>query len=280
MYPVARRHFPSARLLIDTHNVDSSLYARYAERLGWSPRGVYSRLMARQFHDLEAIAFRDADCIWTCSSDEIALVKRQVADARTMLVPNGVDIGKFKPQPASARIADRLMFFGRLDYVPNEDAVQLLATEIMPRVRVVRPATQLRLVGVGAGPALERLVDRTAGCELVGRVPDIRTELEAAGVVVVPLRAGSGTRLKIIEALAMGCPLVATTIGAEGLDLVPGVHYLRADSAADFAEAVVRLCADRALAEGLGDAGRRFVQARYDWGRLEGMIQQGLQNGA
>ena len=134
-------------------------------------------------------------------------------------------------------------------------------------------------MGVGAGPSLQRLADRTDGCELVGRVPDIRIELQTAGVVVVPLRAGSGTRLKIIEALAMGCPLVATTIGAEGLDLVPGEHYLRADSAADFADAVVRLCADRALAQSLGDAGRRFVETRYDWARLEGMIQQGLRNG-
>jgi glycosyltransferase involved in cell wall biosynthesis len=179
-------------------------------------------------------------------------------------VPNGVDIDFFRPAAIDSS-PGTLLFNGVLDYHPNRDAVEYLLTQVLPRIRERRPDVRLKVVGRGAPAELERL--RRAGLEVTGEVPDLRPHLQEAAVVLVPIRMGGGTRLKVLEGLAMARPMVSTSIGCEGIDVRDGEHLLIADTADAFADQVDRILGDPALAARLGHAGRTLVEDRYSWDR-------------
>src|SRR6185503_7113005 len=143
------------------------------------------------------------------------------------------------------------VFTGSMDWYPNEDGILYFADTILPLIRRECPDAQVTVVGRDPSARL-RAAASGRGVRLTGTVEDVRPYMSDAAVYVVPLRVGGGTRLKIFEALAMGKPVVSTTVGAEGLPLVPGKHYLRADEPADFARAVVALLRDPARRRRLG----------------------------
>jgi glycosyltransferase involved in cell wall biosynthesis len=163
--------------------------------------------------------------------------------------------------------------------VPNVDGVVYFLREIWPLIAAACP--DARFVVVGADPAPAIRAHAGPGVTIVGPVDDLRPHLAAASVVVVPLRLGSGTRLKILEAWAMARPVVSTALGAEGLDAVPGRHLLIADEPANFASAVLRVLRDPGLGDDLGRAGRTLVTEHYSWrgaaGRLEAFLRQVLE---
>lgn len=186
--------------------------------------------------------------------------------AAVEVVPNGVDLAAYQadyPEPA----ADTLIYSGALTYSANLDAVEYFLNEIFPRVRAARPAAQLTVTGRLDGVSRRRL-PQMPGVQFSGYVDDIRPVIAGHTVSVVPLRQGGGTRLKILEALALGTPVVATTKGAEGLALVPGRDILLADTPAEFAEAVISVLTDAALRERLARHGRAAVAEHYDWASL------------
>ena len=152
-----------------------------------------------------------------------------------------------------------------MDWFPNEDAVLYFIDAVLPRIRLNIPEVSLTVVGRNPRPRVLMAAEK-AGVQITGTVDDIRPYVAEAAVYVVPLRVGGGTRLKIFEALAMGKAVVATTVGAEGLPLIPGKHFLRADDPADFAHAVVSLLMDPDRRRALGIAGRRLVEEQYSWG--------------
>jgi glycosyltransferase involved in cell wall biosynthesis len=154
-----------------------------------------------------------------------------------------------------------------MDWQPNEDGVLHFIDAILPLVRRARPRAALTVVGRNPGERLRRAAE-AAGVRVTGTVEDVRPHLGAAAVMVVPLRVGGGTRLKIFEGLAMGKAVVSTAIGAEGLPLEDGVHFLCADRPEVFAAAVLRLLDDAGLRRRLGAAGRRLVEERYGWPRV------------
>jgi glycosyltransferase involved in cell wall biosynthesis len=158
---------------------------------------------------------------------------------------------------------------------PNQDAVQYFVDEILPLVRKGRPDVSIAVVGQ-APPAHIQKLDSLPGVHIVGRVDDVRPYVDAATVYVVPLRIGGGTRLKILEALAMSKAVVSTSVGAEGLDVIDGEHIMIADSAADFADRIERLLADSALRGKLGRAGRTLVAERYRWESLATKLESFL----
>jgi glycosyltransferase involved in cell wall biosynthesis len=185
--------------------------------------------------------------------------------ARTAVVPNGVDLDFFRAGATPAvRAPTTLLFFGAIDYHPNTDAMLFFAREVMPLLRSRVPRVRLCIVGRRPPEAVTAL--RGPDVEVAGAVEDVRPYLERAAVVIVPLRLGGGTRLKILEALAMGKAVVSTTLGAEGLDVVPDRDLLLADDPATFAAQIRRLLDDPELAARIGAAGRRVVEARYGWG--------------
>lgn len=207
----------------------------------------------------------DADCagFFVVSEREATLLRAITAHAsRIAVVPNGVTLTERRDEPA--RDTHRLVYSGSPSYAPNRDAVAYFAADILPRIRARIPDARLAVTGKTDGAALDGIVT-APGVTFTGWLPDIRAYVAASRVCVVPLRAGSGTRLKILEAMALGTPVVATTKGAEGLDLKSGVDLLIADDPEAFADATVRLLTDDALHTRIASCARAAVTARYDW---------------
>ncbi len=218
---------------------------------------------------LERHAFTRASRVITCSDVDAALVRAAAPHADIAVAPNAIDVGAFRPSPLRPLHAPPLVTFtGFLAYRPNADACVHFVSRILPSVRAALGRVAVRLVG-RLPPDDVRALQAAPGVEVVADVPDIRPYLEATDVVVVPLRAGSGTRLKILEAFAACRPVVSTSLGCEGLAVSDGTHLLITDDAEAFAAAVARVIRDRGLASDLATAGRALVEQRYDCGVVE-----------
>jgi len=182
------------------------------------------------------------------------------------VVPNGVDcahnhLGQGEPQPY------RLVFSGALQYRANYDAMQYFLAEIYPLVRRQVSDVNLTITGPAQGIDLKGL-ELDGSVRLSGFVDDIRPLVAGASVCIVPLREGGGTRLKILEAMALGTPVVATSKAVEGLDVMDGVHFLQADTPAQFVDQILRLFRDPATRLRLVRSARQLVEQRYDWRRI------------
>jgi glycosyltransferase involved in cell wall biosynthesis len=176
-----------------------------------------------------------------------------------VVAPNGVDAAALTPSPPG----DAALFVGMLSYGPNRDAMTWFARDVLPRLGAAGP--EVLVAGRDPGPELQALAEGVPRLRLLGFVPDLTPLYARAGVFVNPMRGGGGTRLKMLEAMAAGKAVVSTAIGAEGLALTPGRDVVLADTAAEFADAVRALLADRARAVRLGRAARALVEARYAW---------------
>ncbi len=185
-------------------------------------------------------------------------------------VPNAVDVEYFSPSPESVDV-DAIVLTGLMRYRPNVDAALYFVRDVLPRLLEVRP--KLVFYIVGGDPPDE--VRQLAGPNVVvtGTVADVRPYVYKAAVFVVPLRMGGGTRLKVLEGLSMRKAMVSTSLGCEGIDVKDGTHLLIADTAASFADAVVRLLEDPTLATTLAMAGRDLVDTRYRWERVVGALE-------
>jgi glycosyltransferase involved in cell wall biosynthesis len=178
------------------------------------------------------------------------------------VVPNGVDLEFFTPSGLPVE-RGTVLFFGQIGYYPNTDALEFFLNDVWPLVRRSHSTARLVIVGPSVPPEIQRWAGD--GITITGAVPDVRPYLERAEAVIVPLRIGGGTRLKILEALAMRKAVVSTALGAEGLDVTHGRDILLADDATSFAAEVGRVLDDAELGRTLGDAGRQLVSERYGW---------------
>jgi glycosyltransferase involved in cell wall biosynthesis len=257
---------PRPVLCLDEHNIEYDIVRRTARLEAGGLRRMYSAIEWRKVRNEERRAWRLLDgCTVTSVRDRDLLLSHEPT-ARTAVVANGVDLEFFHQAAASdARAAPSLLFFGAMDYHPNADAVLHFVRDILPRLTAARTTVRVSIVGRQPPESVRAL--QSDNVEVTGVVEDVRPWLERADVVIVPLRIGGGTRLKILEAMAMGKAVVSTTLGAEGLDLVPGRDVLLADDAASFAAQVVRLLAAPEERRRLGAAARRLVEGRYSWKR-------------
>jgi glycosyltransferase involved in cell wall biosynthesis len=253
---------PGIPVLVDEHNIEFLLLRRLA--------GVESSAVRRAFGYLEATKARREELqVWAgchgvvvTSETDLAVVHSNEPRKPACVVPNGVDIDYFRPAAADPEAAT-VVFSGAINYRPNTDAVAYFIRDVMPHLKRYNPSARFVVVGQGAPEWLVRMAD--ASVEFTGWVADVRPHLQRAAVVVAPLRAGSGTRLKILEALAMGKPVVTTSIGCEGLSVIDGEHLKVADDPDAFAEVTARLISDRAAAREVGRSGRRLVEREYSW---------------
>jgi glycosyltransferase involved in cell wall biosynthesis len=245
------------------HNVEYLIWKRLSavERSPW--RRALLEIEWRKLRAQEARACLQSHTTIAVSEDDRRRLEEIAPGSRVTSVPTGVDTDYFNP--AGYPITpNRLVFSGSMDWHPNEDAVIYFVDAILPRIRAEIPDVSFSIVGRNPGVRVRELA-RHAGVEVTGTVDDVRPHIAAGSVYVVPLRAGSGTRLKIFEALAMARPVVSTTVGAEGLVLEAGRQFVAADDPGEFADAVVALLRDPERRLALGDAGRTLVETHYSW---------------
>ena len=214
----------------------------------------------------EARACRQARLTVAVSEADRTLLAANAPGADIRAIPTGVDASYFHPNGTAEKPA-RLVFTGSMDWYPNEDAIIHFMEAILPRLRRRIPGLTIAVVGRNPSERLKAL-GAAKGVQITGTVDDVRPYVAEAAVYVVPLRIGGGTRLKIFEALAMGKAVVSTSVGAEGLPMTPGQHFLQADSPEDFAKAVLALLEDVPRRRAIGEAGRRLVEARYSWAQV------------
>jgi glycosyltransferase involved in cell wall biosynthesis len=245
------------------HNVEHMIWKRLAQVESRPWRRVLLKLEWRKMRLCEARACAQASLTIAVSEGDRALLAATAPGARLSAIPTGVDTSYFTPNGSGERPAT-LVFTGAMDWYPNEDGILHFIHGILPRIRQELSSVSLTVVGRNPTPRLVAAA-AAAGVRVTGTVDDVRPYVAEAAVYVVPLRVGGGTRLKIFEALAMGKAVVSTTVGAEGLPLVPGEHFLRADAPAEFARAVVVLLRNPERRRALGSAGRRLVEERYSW---------------
>ncbi len=229
------------------------------------PGAVYSFLQWRKLARYERSICSKAWKVIGVSRKDAEAIESLVPGLSVIVIPNGVDVPYYRDYPAVEDTAEpTLVFTGKMDYRPNVDAMLWFVSEIWPSVKRRRPDVKLVVVGQKPHPKLRGL-GKMPGVSLTGFVPDVRPFMASASVFVVPLRMGSGTRLKVLQAMAMGKAIVSTSVGAEGLGVENGRELLLADSPEDFADAVVALLDDEALRRRLGAAAMEFVSERFDW---------------
>lgn len=234
-----------------------------------NPLGRLRRWLAyRKFLAYERKLYPQFDlCLAVTESDRGQVLQQMpLQPAQVIVVPNGVDtqhnrLEALRPAP------DSLIFNGAMTYNANYDAVAYFLTEIFPAIRRQRPQARLRVTGSTTGVDLASLpLDRQV--ELTGYLPDIRPAVAESWACVVPLRLGGGTRLKILEAMSLGTPVISTVKGAEGLDVEDGVHLLLAESPGEFAQQVLRVLGSAELRQTLSRNAARLVAEKYEWRRI------------
>lgn len=253
---------PRVRRVMHFAELDSDKWRLYAERASWPMSRVYAREHRTLLEVERRIAHAFDENVF-CTPLEQRVFEKAIAGARSIVLRNGVDLAHYAPARERAE-PDHLVFTGVMDYLPNVDGCEWFVREILPAVRARRPKARLSIVGSRPNDQVKALT-RVAGVEVTGFVPDTREHLARAAVSIAPLRIARGIQNKVLEALAMGLPVVGTTSATQGVEGTPGRDYVVADDASAFAAAVADLLEDRARADELGRAGRRLVEQRYDW---------------
>jgi glycosyltransferase involved in cell wall biosynthesis len=254
-----RLHLP---IICDAHNVEFEIIRRHAETLGVSPMRVLAEIEWRMLRRYERTQYPGCRLIYSVSEVDAQSIRRLTGGGVAVaVVPISVDVeGVAELIPTGGR---ELLFIGGLHWPPNADAVAYFIEEILPLIRDRAPDVHLTVVGRTDENVHNRL-QAGPGVTFAGHVPDIEPFFRDSRAMVVPLRAGSGMRVKILDALARGMPTVTTSVGCEGIDAVSGVHLLIADTPAAFAEQVVRLLTDDDLARSLSRRSRALAQDKYD----------------
>jgi polysaccharide biosynthesis protein PslH len=254
------------QVIIDEHNLEYEILYRTYQRGGPLIRRWYNWWESRQVRSAELWRCSHSRGVLVTSAREASLLKASLPNTSVHVVPNGVDLENFRDAHNVRELDDCIVFTGSMQYYPNTDAVLHFAHECWPLIRSKAPRVTWAIVGRNPPSSVLKL-GNIPGITVTGSVPDVRPYLAAATVAIAPLRIGSGTRLKILEALAMKKAVVSTSLGCEGLDVVPGTHLIMVDQPEAFAQCVVDLLQDQDKRAALGSAGREFARA-YSWQRI------------
>jgi glycosyltransferase involved in cell wall biosynthesis len=255
---------PPPLVVLDEHNVEYDLARQSRDASRGALRRLHHAVNWRKILSEELAAWRGCDGVAFTSTDDAERARELHAGTPFAVIPNAVDVEHFRPRPDLPPPDGRtLVFCGTMRYFPNLDGIQYFLSEIWPGLAQRHPQARLKLIG--PNPTPEVLRHQGPRVEVTGLVEDLRPHLAQAAAVIVPLRVGGGTRFKILEAMAMGRPVVSTTLGAEGIAATQGEDILLADDPAAFAAAAGRLLDDAVAADRLGASGRTLVERRYSW---------------
>jgi polysaccharide biosynthesis protein PslH len=256
---------PTRKVLFQ-HNVESMIWERHVTVPQPTIRKIYMRQQWRKMERFESRMCHIFDHVVAVSDDDARTMKERYHVPSVSAVATGVDIAFFAHRLEPSHAANNeLVFVGSMDWMPNEDGIRWFAESIFPQVRRLIPDARLTVVGRSPPASMRRLSSREAGIDVVGTVPDVRPYWERAAVSIVPLRIGGGTRLKIFEAMAVGIPIVSTTVGAEGLPVTHDDHLLIADSPETQTDAIVSLLKDPEAARRMAERARDYVAANCSW---------------
>jgi polysaccharide biosynthesis protein PslH len=265
---------PLLPVVLFQHNVESEIWRRHAETESNLLLKLLYRLEFRKMLAYERAILRRVDHIIAVSQHDRNLMAAWVDPARITVVPTGVDLEEYSPQNSSTDKGLLLMFVGAMDSKPNVDAVEYFCAHIWPLILAKAPEAKFRIVGRNPSRRVRNLASKSV--EITGTVPSISGHLREATAVVIPLRIGGGTRLKIYEAMALGKPVVSTMVGAEGLELTHGENILIADDPRSFADAACSLLQDAELRQRIGFSAAALAR-RNHWSVIARQFSDSLE---
>jgi glycosyltransferase involved in cell wall biosynthesis len=266
------------------HNVESEIWRRHAATAGNPAKKMMYRMEFRKMLRYERAAVCKFQHVIAVSENDRSLMTRWVDGDRVTVVPTGVDLAQYRPDSKSDpdlpdASAPLITFVGAMDWEPNVDGVEYFCSEVWPSIKAEVPQARFRIVGRNPDRRVQKWASNSINdsIEVTGRVPSIVEHLHQSAVVIVPLRIGGGTRLKIYEAMATAKAVVSTTVGAEGLDVHHGRDIILADDSRSFAQAVIMLLRDPELRRGYEKAAVETA-ARYDWPAIGERFSEVLQS--
>lgn len=277
--PIIRSARRPPLVICDWHNVESELMRQYSQHEPNLLRRAYAGKTARLMSEFEKRALREFDAHVVVSQKDAERLRNLNGDARVFVIENGVDtsyysdalIEKAAAAPRDTLGKSRIVFVASMDYHANIEGAVSFARDVWPSLRAHQP--ELVFTIVGRDPSREvRALALTPGIEVTGTVDDVRPFYRNAAAAIVPLNIGGGSRLKILEAMAAGVPVVSTTLGAEGLDVRHGENILIADTNEQLVEAITSVVEDQNRRNRLGSAGRALVSTHYEWAKLGGSL--------
>jgi len=255
---------PGPRVLF-THNVEAQIWERHF-RVARNP--VWKAVCYREFKMMERMEhhyLKRADHVLAVSDADASNFARVITPSKISVIPTGVDVDFFQPEPGKEEPRS-LVFTGSMDWLANEEGIFHFVQNILPVVRREIPEVTLWVVGRNPTQRLRRLAESDPSIKVTGSVPDIRPYIAKGTLYIVPLLVGGGTRIKIYEAMAMGKPVLSTSIGAEGLPVNPERDIILADTNEDFARRAIALLRDAQSQTALGESARLLVETNYSWG--------------
>jgi glycosyltransferase involved in cell wall biosynthesis len=250
--------------ILGQHNEESRTMRRWAEDQKRWIRRKTAALDSLKLSRWEEEWIRRSDACIAVSEEDAKSFRTMSSKSQVFVVENGVDAADFSPPSNVSREQSRLLFLGTLEYGPNQEAITTFCKQIFPLISKERPDVRLQILGRGAPQRVVNL-GQIPNVDFVGFVDDVRPYLWSASASIVPIQTGGGTRFKILESLAAGCPVVSTNLGAEGLELLDGIHCYIADDAELFAQRVLELIDNPEIAGSLAKNGQEFVINKYDW---------------
>ena len=266
------RNIRKASFAVMAHNVESIIWQRYYESETNSPKRWYIKHQWKKFEAFEAWAFDRATRTITVSDEDAEVAKLRFGANRVSVVENGVDIDGFSTSH-DERVPGEMLFLGSLDWRPNLDGLECFIREAFPKILSRLPDYRLVIVGRKPVAWLRKLVDKHPNIELNSDVPDVRPYIRRAQMMIVPLRVGGGSRLKILEAAASGLPVISTRVGAEGLVLEPGKEYLAAETIEGLADQVIYASKHQDQLRQMALSARERVVGKYDWNALADKLE-------
>ena len=265
-----QEHQTSAKVVYDALNAEAELqrviYGIDRKNIKRLPIAIYSYIQAKRIHHFEKWLCKTVDGVVAVSEeDDVFLAQHQ--GAPIFVMSNGIFADEYTPPANNTRHHNELVFTGKMDYRPNVDAIEWFATAILPKIRDQKPDTILTIVGRNPHPRIQPYAEQEH-IRITGWVDSVQPYLHTATLFIVPLRMGSGTRLKILEAMASGCAVISTSIGAAGLNQDVKQAMRIADSEEEFIQTVVSLLDNPTLRDDLGQTAIKQVSQYYDWSAL------------
>lgn len=268
--------FKKLKIICNSHNIEYKVLERMELLAKDKLERIWCRKQASVMKKNELDGYSKCDLIMTCSKQDKDEILHHLPNANVEVFPNGVDTEYFNPNPCLTEYPS-LLFTGTMGYRPSKDAVEYFIEKIFPYVLAINPDCKFIVAGANAGEVFSHYKDRN-DIEIISSPPDMRPAYNKAWIVVVPLRVGGGTRLKILEAMSMGKPVVSTIIGVEGIEVFNNKHLLVADNEIDFANKINKLIGDDFMRKKLSNDAKIKIGEMYDWNTIRESVGKAINN--